>query len=101
MKELRYGRNMLNYNLGNGDIIKWIFSGNIHINNDTLYEVEYQEIDSSDPSDFSILYKVIYIKPVSELIEHLQYIINAYKKMKQTDSFEKWFREHYKLEIIK
>ena len=41
MKELRYGRHMLNYNLGNGDTIKWIFPENIHINNDTLYEVEY------------------------------------------------------------
>lgn len=101
MKELRYGRNMLNYNLDNGDTVKWIFPENIHINNDILYEVEYQEIDSSDPSDFSRLYKVTYVKPVSKLIEHLHYILLIYEKMKQIDSFEKWFREHYKLKIIK
>ena len=41
MKELRYGRHMLNYNFGNGDTIKWIFPENIHINTYTLYEVEY------------------------------------------------------------
>lgn len=99
MKELKYGRQMRDRTLGNGDTIRWIFPENIHINDDILYEVECQENVSSDPSDFSILYKVIYIKPVSELIEHLQYIINTYKEMKQIDSFEKWFKEHYKLTV--
>lgn len=100
MKELRYGRHMLNYNLGNGDTVKWIFPENIHINNDTLYEVEYQEIDSSDLSDFSRLYKVTYVKPVSKLIEYLHYILLTYEEMKQIDYFEKWFREYYKLKVI-
>ena len=57
MKELRYGRHMLNYNLGNGDTVKWIFPENIHINTYTLYEVEYQEIDSSDPQTSLVFIK--------------------------------------------
>ena len=97
MRELRYGRHMLDYNFGNRDIIKWIFPENIHINTYTLYEVEYQVIEDEQ----NCIYKVTYIKPVSKLIEHLHYILLTYKEMKQINSFEKWFREHYKLQAIK
>ncbi len=101
MRELRYGRHMLNYDCGNGDSIKWIFPENINIRTSTLYEVEYQEIDGSDPSDFSRIYKVAYIKPVSAFIERINYIVNVFNQTNQADTFEKWFREHYKLLVVK
>ena len=41
MRELKYGDQMQDYTCGNGDSIKWIFPEIIHINKDTLYEVEY------------------------------------------------------------
>lgn len=43
MRELKYGDQMQDYTCGNGDSIKWIFPENIHIDKDTLYEVEYQK----------------------------------------------------------
>lgn len=97
MRELKYGNRMQDYTCGNGDSIKWIFPENVHIDKDTLYEVAYQESNNSDPSDFSCIYKVIYIKPVSELIEHINYIVNVFNQTNQMDIFEKWFKEHYKL----
>ena len=97
MRELKYGSQMQDYTCGNGDPIKWIFPENVHIDKDTLYEVAYQESNNSDPSDFSCIYKVIYIKPVSTLIEHINYIVNVFNQTNQMDIFEKWFKEHYKL----
>lgn len=101
MRELKYGDQMQDYTCGNGDSIKWIFPENIHIDKDTLYEVEYTESNNSDPSDFSCIYKVTYIKPVSALVERINYIVNIFNKMNQADAFEKWFRGHYKLLVIK
>lgn len=101
MRELKYGDQMQDYTCCNGDSIKWIFPEIIHINKDTLYEVEYTESNNSDPSDFSCIYKVTYIKPVSTLVERINYIVNIFNKMNQADAFEKWFREHYKLLVIK
>lgn len=88
---------MQDYTCGNGDSIRWVFTENVHIDKDTLYEVAYQESNNSDPSDFSCIYKVTYIKPVSELIEHINYIVNVFNQTNQMDIFEKWFKEHYKL----
>lgn len=101
MRKLRYGDQMQDYIPAYGDPIKWIFPENIHIDKDTLYEVEYQESSSSDPFDLSWIYKVTYIKPVSTLVECINYIVNIFNKMNQADAFEKWFREHYKLLVIK
>lgn len=53
MRELKYDDQMQDYTCGNGDSIKWIFPENVHIDKDTLYEVEYQESSSSDPFDLS------------------------------------------------
>lgn len=92
---------MQDYTCGNGDSIKWIFPEIIHIDKDTLYEVEYQNSSSSDPSDFSCIYKVTYIKPVSTLVEHINYIVNTFNKMNSADSFEKWLKERYKLLVVK
>lgn len=100
MRELKYGDQMQDYTCGNGDPIKWIFPENVHIDKNTLYEVEYQENSSSDPFDLSWIYKVTYIKPVSALVERINYIVNIFNKMNQADAFEKWFREHYKLLVI-
>lgn len=101
MRELKYGSQMQDYTCSNGNSIKWIFPKIIHINKDTLYEIEYQKINSSIPSDLSCIYKVTYIKPVSALIERINYIVNVFNKMNQADSFEKWFRERYKLLVVK
>lgn len=101
MRELKYDDQMQDYTCGNGDSIKWIFPENVHIDKDTLYEVEYQESSSSDPFDLSWIYKVTYIKPVSTLVERINYIVNIFNKMNQADAFEKWFRGHYKLLVIK
>lgn len=92
---------MQDYTCGNGDSIKWIFPEIIHIDKDTLYEVEYQNSSSSDPSDFSCIYKVTYIKPVSALVERINYIVNTFNKMNSADSFEKWLKERYKLLVVK
>lgn len=101
MRELKYGDQMQDYTCGNGDPIKWIFPENVHIDKDTLYEVEYIESNNSDPSDCSCIYRVTYIKPVSTLVERINYIVNIFNKMNQADAFEKWFREHYKLLVVK
>lgn len=101
MRELKYGDQMQDYTFDNGDSIRWIFPENVYIDKHILYEVEYKESDSSDPSDFSCTYKVTYIKPVSELVERINYIVNIFNKMNQADAFEKWFREHYKLLVAK
>lgn len=101
MRKLKYGDQMQDYTFDNGDSIRWVFPENVHIDKDTLYEVEYQESNNSDPSDFSCIYKVTYIKPVSELVERINYIVNIFNKMNQADAFEKWFREHYKLLVAK
>ena len=101
MRELKYGSQMQDYTCGNGDSIKWIFPEIIHIDKDTLYEVEYQNSSSSDPSDFSCIYKVTYIKPVSTLVERINYIVNTFNKMNSADSFEKWLKERYKLLVVK
>lgn len=101
MRELKYGSQMQDYTCGNGNSIRWVFPEIMHINKDTLYEVEYQESSSSNSSDFSRIYKVTYIKPVSALVERINYIVNIFNKMNQADAFEKWFREHYKLLVVK
>lgn len=100
MRELKYGDQMQDHIYAYGDPIKWIFPEIIHINKNTLYEVEYQEIYASDPSDLSCIYKVTYIKPVSEFIERINYIVNVFNQTNQADSFEKWFKEHYKLLVV-
>lgn len=35
------------------------------------------------------------------IIERINYIVNVFNKMNQTAAFEKWFREHFKLLIVK
>lgn len=101
MRELKYGDQMQDYTCGNEDSIKWIFPENVHIDKNTLYEVEYTDSNNSDQSDFSWIYRVTYIKPVSTLVERINYIVNIFNKMNQADAFEKWFRKHYKLLVIK
>lgn len=98
MRELKYGDQMQDHVYAYGDSIKWIFPENVHIDKDTLYEVEYTKSNNSDPSDG--IYKVTYIKPVSELIERINYMVNIFNKM-NADAFEKWFRKHYRLLVIK
>lgn len=100
MRELRYGDQMQDHIYTYGDPIKWTFPKNTYIDKHILYEVEYQEMSSSNPSDFSRIYKVTYIKPASMLVERINYIINIFNTMEQADDFEKWFREHYKLLVI-
>lgn len=100
MRELRYGSQLQDYTCSNKCYIKFEFNELIHINKDTLYEVEYQKINNSNTSDFKIIYKVTYIKPVSSLIERINYIVNIFNKMNNADDFEKWFREHYKLQVM-
>lgn len=99
MRDLRYIEHMQDYTCCNGVSIKWVFPENTHISKDTLYEVEYRIIDSKEPSGLCHTYKVTYIKPVSALVERINYIVNTFNKMNSADSFEKWFREHYKLLI--
>lgn len=89
---------MQDYTCYDGDYIKWEFSEPIHVNKDTLYEIEF---DTCRPSQFSCIYKVSYIKPVSPLIENITHIVNMFNDTHSTITFEKWFREHYKLQAIK
>lgn len=42
----------------------------------------------------------IYIKPVNTFIERINFIVNMFNKMNETDDFENWFRERYKLLVI-
>lgn len=100
MRDLRYIEHMQDYTCYNGVSIKWVFPENTHIIKDTLYEVEYRIIDSKEPSGLCHTYKVTYIKPVSALVERINYIVNIFNKMNQADAFEKWFRERYKLLVI-
>ena len=92
---------MQDYTFCDGDSIKQEFPEPIHINKDILYEIEFNIIRDSNPSSFSCVYKVSYIKPVSSLIESINYIVNMFNDMHPTITFEKWFREHYKLQVIK
>lgn len=96
MRELRYGEKMQDYTCSTGYQIKWIFPENIHINKDTLYEIEYKVTKYYS----QCVYKVTHIKPVSSLIERINFIVNMFNKMNQTDDFEKWFRERYKLLVV-
>ena len=96
MRELRYGDQIKDYTCNAEYQIKWTFPGNIHINKDTLYEIEYKVT-----KDYrQCVYKVTHIKPVSSLIERINFIVNMFNKMNQTDNFEKWFRERYKLLVV-
>ena len=96
MRELRYGEKMQDYTCSTAYQIKWIFPEIMHINKDTLYEIEYKVT-----KDYrQCVYKVTYIKPVSSLIERINFIVNMFNKMNQTDDFEKWFRERYKLLVV-
>ena len=89
MRELRYSDQMQDYTCSKGYQIKWTFPENIHINKDALYEIEYQVDTIQNKSSYSHVYKITYIKPV-----------NMFNKMNQTDDFEKWFRERYKLLVV-
>ena len=100
MRELRYGEKMQDYTCSTGYQIKWIFPENIHINKDALYEIEYQVDTIQNKSSYSHVYKITYIKPVNEFIERINFIVNMFNKMNQTDDFEKWFRERYKLLVV-
>ena len=96
MRELRYGEQMQDYTFSTGYQIKWAFPENVRIIKDTLYEIEYQVT-----KDYrQCVYKVAHIKPVSSLIERINFIVNMFNKMNETDDFEKWFRERYKLLVI-
>lgn len=96
MRELRYGDQMQDYTCSTGYQIKWTFPENVHIIKDTLYKIEYQVT-----KDYrQCVYKVTHIKPVSSLIERINFIVNMFNKMNQTDDFEKWFRERYKLLVV-
>lgn len=97
MRELRYGDQMQDYTCSTGYQIKWTFPENVHIIKDTLYEIEYQLT-----KDYrQCVYKVTYIKPVSALVERINYIVNTFNKMNSADSFEKWLNERYKLLVVK
>lgn len=98
MRELKYDIEMQDI-LCTELSIKWIFPKNVHINEDSLYEVEYQVIE--DEQNSSCIYKVTYIKPVSTLVERINYIINIFNQMNNAENFDKWFRKHYKLQVIK
>lgn len=100
MRELRYGSEMQDYTCDNKCYIKWEFPEIIHINKDTLYEIEYKKIRKSDSSNIYCTYKVSYIKPVSAFIERMEFIFNMFNKINKASDFEKWFREHYKLQVI-
>lgn len=96
MRELRYGDQMQDYTYNAEYQIKWTFPKIMHINKDTLYEIEYQVT-----KDYrQCVYKVTHIKPVSSLIERINFIVNIFNKMNETNDFEKWFKEHYKLLVI-
>lgn len=97
MRELKYDFEMQD-GLYLGESIKWIFPKNVQISKDALYEVEYQII--KDTQNSSCIYKVTYIKPVSSLIERINYIINTFNQTNKADDFEKWFRKRYKLQVI-
>ena len=96
MRELRYGDQIQDYTCNAEYQIKWTFPGNIHINKDTLYEIEYKVTKTQN----QCIYKVTYIKPVNAFIERINFIVNMFNKMNQTDNFEKWFRERYKLLVV-
>lgn len=49
MRELKYGDQMQDYTCDNGCSIRWVFPENVHIDKNTLYEVEYTESNNSDP----------------------------------------------------
>lgn len=101
MRELRYIEEMQDCMCYNGVSIKWIFPENTHISKDALYEIEYQVLYSKKSSGVCRTYKVTYIKPVSALVERINYITNIFNKMNSTDAFEKWFIERYKLLVVK
>ena len=96
MRELRYGDQIQDYTCNAEYQIKQTFPGNIHINKDTLYEIEYKVTKTKN----QCIYKVTYIKPVNAFIERINFIVNMFNKMNETDDFEKWFRERYKLLVI-
>lgn len=101
MRDLRYIEEMQDYACCKGVSIKWIFPENTHISKDALYEVEYQIIDSNESSGLCRTYKITYIKPVSALVERINYIVNTFNNINFADAFEKWFRERYKLLVAK
>lgn len=98
MRELKYDIEMQDF-MGPGEYIKWVFPKNVHISKDALYEVEYQVIE--DEQNSSCIYKVTYIKPVSTLVERINYIINIFNQTNKAEDFDKWFKKHYKLQVIK
>ncbi len=97
MRDLKYDFEMRDFTCGNGYQIKWIFPENVHVNKDSLYEIEYKVTKTQN----QCIYKATYIKPVSALVERINYIVNIFNKMNQTDAFEKWFRERYKLSVVR
>lgn len=101
MKELKYGSEIQGFTITNGDFLKYILPENIYVDKDTLYEIEYQLFSCDDPKNFSHICKVIHIKPVSTLLQHINNIVNKFNKIEQSDTFIEWFREHYKLIIMK
>ena len=96
MRELRYGEKMQDYTCSSGYQIKWTFPENVHIIKDTLYAIEYQVTKDYRPC----VYTVTTIKCVNEFIERINFIVNMFNKMNQTDDIEKWFRERYKLLVV-
>ena len=95
MRKLRYGNEIQDFTCF-GYQIKWIFPEIIHINKDTLYEIEYKVTKIPN----QCIYKVTYIKSVNELIERINFIVNMFNTMDEPSAFEEWFREHYKLLVI-
>ena len=95
MRKLRYGNEIQDFTCF-GYQIKWEFPEIIHINKDTLYEIEYKVTKIPN----QCIYKVTYIKPVNELIERINFIVNMFNTMDEPSAFEEWFREHYKLLVI-
>lgn len=101
MVDLLYGNQMKDKTFFNGDCRKWIFPKDCSIESETLYEVKYTIKQSGDLIDWNCLYTVTSIKPVSELVERINYIVNTFNKMNSADSFEKWLKERYKLLVVK
>ena len=96
MRELRYCDQMQDYICNAEYQIKQTFPENIHINKDTLYEIEYKVTKTQN----QCLYQITYIKSVNAFIERINFIVNMFNKMNETDDFEKWFRERHKLLVI-
>lgn len=98
MSEIRKGRFMHTRKVNSiGDEETWIFPKDFEgINDDTYYEIEYNYRSASDPCDFSCIYIVKSIKPLSKLMTDIYEIIEKYKEM-DIDKFEEFIKNNYEI----